>query len=153
MHDRDEHPDTPPPADGLVVRHACVIPAHALRFAFVRSSGPGGQNVNKRATQAQLRVRIDDIPVSPAAARRLRTLAGAKLTDADEILISSDRERSQRRNIEACLDRLRTLVLRALTPPKKRVATKPTRASKERRLKAKSQKSERKANRRDVRDH
>lgn len=152
MTDRPENPEPQSPPDGLHVRAGCVIPEAALRFAFVRSSGPGGQNVNKRATQAQLRVSVSDIPISPAAAGRLRTLAGARRTDADEILISADRQRSQRRNLEDCLERLRVLVLKALSPPKKRVATKPTRASKKRRLEAKSQKSDRKASRRGLKD-
>ncbi len=148
---RDSQPE-PANVDGLTVRAGCVIPAAALRFAFVRSSGPGGQNVNKRATQAQLRVAVQDIPISPAAARRLRDLAGARLTDADEILIAADRQRSQRRNLEDCLERLRVLVLKALSPPKKRVATKPTKGSRERRLSAKAQRSERKSSRRGLRD-
>ncbi|MGD9692664.1 MAG: alternative ribosome rescue aminoacyl-tRNA hydrolase ArfB [Phycisphaerales bacterium] len=139
--------------EGVFVRAGCVIPSSALRFTFVRSSGPGGQNVNKRATQAQLRVFVSEIPISPAAGRRLRALAGSKLTDTDEIVLAADAHRSQRMNMAECVDRLQRLVLKALTPPKPRVKTKPTKASKERRLKAKSQKSERKASRRGLKDH
>ncbi|HYJ41214.1 MAG TPA: alternative ribosome rescue aminoacyl-tRNA hydrolase ArfB, partial [Steroidobacteraceae bacterium] len=117
-----------------------------LEVAFIRSAGPGGQNVNKVASAVQLRFSVarnttlrDDVKA------RLRALAGQRLTDADEILIQARESRSQESNRRDAEERLLDLVRRALVVPKKRHATKPTRASKERRLdgKARSQKNKR----------
>lgn len=115
-----------------------------VRFTFSRSSGPGGQNVNKVATKAELRVRISDLPAAfgPGARARLRTLAGKRLvrgetTDGDEVVIVSESERSQARNKALCLEKLRGLLVSAMAEPKTRRKTKPTRGSKERRLEGK----------------
>lgn len=127
------------------------IGADRLRFTFARSSGPGGQNVNKRSTKALLRVGLEDIPINGAALRRLERLAptvGGVITDEGELLLTGDETRSQRRNRDACLERLRELVVRALTPPKPRKKTRPSKGSVERRLEAKSQRSEVKRRRR-----
>ena len=126
-----------------------VVPGSALRFSYASSSGPGGQNVNRRSTKARLRVWIDDLGLKPAATARLVEQAGALLTSERELIIASDTSRSQRANKEACLDRLRELVARAIVPPKVRKPTRPTRGSKERRLKAKKIQSDRKSRRRD----
>lgn len=129
-----------------------VIDADRLQFRFVASAGPGGQNVNKRATKAELRLLIDDLPISTGARARLANLAGQRATVAGELIIVSDRHRSQRRNREDCLDRLRRLVAHAITPPKPRRPTRPTRASVRRRLDAKRQRSETKQRRRPPQD-
>ena len=130
----------------LLVRPGLEIPDADLEVAFIRSSGPGGQNVNKVASAVQLRFSVarnttlrDDVKA------RLRALAGQRLTDADEILIQARESRSQEHNRRDAEERLLDLVRRALVAPKKRRATKPTRASKERRLdgKARSQKNKR----------
>ncbi|HYJ42161.1 MAG TPA: alternative ribosome rescue aminoacyl-tRNA hydrolase ArfB, partial [Steroidobacteraceae bacterium] len=130
----------------LVVRPGLEIPDSDLEVAFIRSAGPGGQNVNKVASAVQLRFSVarnttlrDDVKA------RLRALAGQRLTDADEILIQARESRSQESNRRDAEERLLDLVRRALVVPKKRHATKPTRASKERRLdgKARSQKNKR----------
>jgi len=130
----------------LVVRPGLEIPDTDLEVAFIRSAGPGGQNVNKVASAVQLRFSVarnttlrDDVKA------RLRALAGQRLTDADEILIQARESRSQESNRRDAEERLLDLVRRALVVPKKRHATKPTRASKERRLdgKARSQKNKR----------
>jgi len=130
----------------LIVRPGLEIPDADLEVAFIRSAGPGGQNVNKVASAVQLRFSVarnttlrDDVKV------RLRALAGQRLTDADEILIQARESRSQEHNRRDAEERLLDLVRRALVAPKKRHATKPTRASKERRLdgKARSQKNKR----------
>jgi len=130
----------------LVVRPGLEIPDTDLEVAFIRSAGPGGQNVNKVASAVQLRFSLarnttlrDDVKA------RLRALAGQRLTDADEILIQARESRSQEHNRRDAEERLLDLVRRALVVPKKRHATKPTRASKERRLdgKARSQKNKR----------
>lgn len=121
------------------------LPAAVVQFRYARSSGPGGQNVNKLNTKATLTVRLDDLAAClPAdAMSRFKRIAKAHLTEAG-LQISSEESRSQRANRQACLERLATLVRSALVRPKKRKPTKPTRASKERRLKQKQTRGERK---------
>ena len=123
----------------LVVRHGLEIPDGDLEVAFIRSAGPGGQNVNKVASAVQLRFALDrNTTLRDDVKARLRALAGQRVTDAGEILITARSHRSQDQNRREAEDRLRDLVLRALVAPKKRHATKPTRASRERRLETKS---------------
>ncbi|MCW5777734.1 MAG: aminoacyl-tRNA hydrolase [Phycisphaeraceae bacterium] len=134
-------------APGIAVR------PEALRFTFVSSSGPGGQNVNKRATRAVLRVRLDDLPLPPGARSRLRRLASRHLArEKGELVIAADEYRSQSRNRAACLDRLADLVERSLHAPKPRRATKPTKGSVERRIAAKKRRGETKRGRGDIGD-
>ncbi|HRQ72799.1 MAG TPA: alternative ribosome rescue aminoacyl-tRNA hydrolase ArfB [Phycisphaerales bacterium] len=129
-------------APGVAVR------PEALRFTFVSSSGPGGQNVNKRATRAVLRVRLDDLPLPPGARSRLRRLASRHLArEKGELVIAADEYRSQSRNRAACLERLADLVERSLHAPKPRRATKPTKGSVERRIAAKKRRGETKRGR------
>jgi len=120
----------------------------ALQFSAVRSSGPGGQNVNKVSTRAELRVNVAEIPLKAGALARLRGFAGSKLTAAGDLLLASDEHRSLRQNRSAVLERLRDLVERALVVPKPRVATKPTKGSQRRRIEAKSRTSQIKSGRR-----
>ena len=123
----------------LVVRPGLEIPDTDLEVAFIRSAGPGGQNVNKVASAVQLRFSLDrNLTLRDDVKARLRVLAGHRLTDAGELLIVARSSRSQEQNRREAEDRLLDLVRRALTAPKKRHATKPTRASKERRLDAKA---------------
>ncbi|HMA13044.1 MAG TPA: alternative ribosome rescue aminoacyl-tRNA hydrolase ArfB [Steroidobacteraceae bacterium] len=110
----------------------------ATQVSFIRSAGPGGQNVNKLATAAQLRFRIADCPgLDAAAAGRLRALAGRRLTDRDEIIIMARNHRTQEGNRRDAWDRLTALIETAMKAPVPRRATKPTRASRERRLSVK----------------
>lgn len=125
-----------------------AVDAGKIRFSFVRSSGPGGQNVNKRATKAQLRVRVEDLGLPFGVARRLRKNAGSLLTQDDELLISCDDTRSQSRNKQGCIDQLREMVNKAMVVPKTRKKTKPTRGSVERRIDAKKRRGEIKRSRR-----
>jgi len=128
----------------LIVRPGIEIPDADLEVAFVRSSGPGGQNVNKVASAVQLRFLLDrNTTLRDDVKARLRQLAGQRLTDAGELLIVARESRSQEHNRRAAEQRLLDLVRRALIAPKKRHATRPTRASKEKRLdtKARSQKT------------
>ncbi|HVO47014.1 MAG TPA: alternative ribosome rescue aminoacyl-tRNA hydrolase ArfB [Steroidobacteraceae bacterium] len=123
----------------LEINPAVVIPDTDLTLSFVRASGPGGQNVNKVASAAQLRFDVAGSAVlSEAAKLRLRALAGRRFTDDGAVLIIARNHRTQEQNRRAAFERLTELVQQALIPPKPRKATKPTRASRERRLEAKS---------------
>jgi ribosome-associated protein len=119
----------------LVVSEHIAIPDEELEWKFIRSSGPGGQNVNKVASAVQLRFLLPQNTSLPAAVRsRLQRLAGQRLVDDGSILLSARTERSQEQNRRAALERLADLVRAALIEPKIRKKTRPTRASKERRI-------------------
>ena len=119
-----------------------------LQFTFVRSGGPGGQAVNKLSTQAQLRLAVEAIRgLSERAVRRLRRLAGQRLTKNDELLLQAQTHRSQLDNKRACLDRLRELIAEAVKEPKVRKKTRPSRAMIEKRLAAKRKQAEKKRDR------
>ena len=122
----------------LTVTPSIVIPDEELEWKFIRSSGPGGQNVNKVSSAVQLRFLLPlNSNLSAAVRNRLRRLAGQKLIDDGSILIQARSERSQERNRQEALGRLGALVQAALIEPKIRKKTKPTRASKERRIESK----------------
>jgi ribosome-associated protein len=114
------------------------IPDADVELAFIRSSGPGGQNVNKVASAVQLRFDVAGTRViSDAVKTRLRRLAGNRITEDGSLIIVARESRSQEQNRRAAFERLQNLIARALVEPKRRVATRPTRASKERRLASK----------------
>lgn len=140
--------DQQPEPDGVQIAGRVVVAKSALRFTFVPSPGPGGQNVNKRATKAQLRVSVAELNLPAGAAKRLEDLAGPSRMAGDELVITSDEHRSQKRNRDACLDRLRELVARALVRPKTRKPTKPSRGAVQRRIDEKKQRGETKRRRR-----
>ena len=118
------------------------IPDESITLRFIRSGGPGGQNVNKVASAVQLRFNPSLCPqLWPNALTRLGRLAGRRLTDAGEIVITAQRFRTQEHNKRDALERLAEMVGQALIEPKVRRATKPSRASKERRLENKQQRS------------
>jgi ribosome-associated protein len=126
-----------------------VAPAGTLRVQFARGGGPGGQNVNKLNTKAELWVHVQSlIGLRPAAKERLRTVAGSRLTLGDEIHMSSEAHRSQEANRQAVFDRLRDMILRAMVEPKVRRKTRPSQASKRRRLEHKRRRGAIKVHRR-----
>ena len=125
------------------------IPASELSLAFARSSGPGGQNVNKVNSKASLTWKfVQSTSLPPAIRQRFLTKFGSKLTNDGEIIVVSQRYRDQPKNIEDCREKLRDMIRSALVGPKTRRATKPTRGSQERRITEKKRRSETKARRR-----
>lgn len=125
------------------------IPESEIALDYARASGPGGQNVNKRDTKAVARWNVGaSSTYTDAEKARIRTFAANRLNAEDELVVSADDERSQTRNRDAAVMRLQDIVRKALTPKKKRKPTRPTRASKERRLEDKRRTSEKKARRR-----
>jgi ribosome-associated protein len=134
------------PGASIELAPGISVPEPAVRFSFARSGGPGGQNVNKVNTKAELWIALGAISgLSEHAMQRLRTLAGKRITRGNELHLSAQTERTQERNREAVLDRLRALIAEALTARKPRRATKPSRASKKRRLESKRRRGQIKA--------
>ena len=146
--------DSPSPsASAIELAPGVSAPASALRFQFARSSGPGGQNVNKVNTKAELWITLAAIDgLTDRAIHRLKTLVGRRLTIAGEIHITADTERTQESNRQAVLERLSDLVKQAIVEPKPRRKTKPSRASKQRRLEGKKHRGQIKSGRRGNQD-
>jgi ribosome-associated protein len=125
-----------------------VIGDDELEWKFIRASGPGGQNVNKVSSAVQLRFLLPQNTSLPVAVRnRLRAIGGQKLNDDGTILISARSERSQEQNRREALDRLTQLIQTAMVEPKLRKKTRPTKASKERRIDSKKRRSTTKSGR------
>ena len=117
-----------------------TLPDQDFTWSFVRASGPGGQNVNKVATAARLRFDLAGTEsLEPAVKARLRSLAGRRVTEDGALLIVARTQRTQEGNRREALERLTDLIRRALVAPTARKATRPTRASRERRLEGKTQ--------------
>ena len=126
----------------LAISPEISIPDQEFEWKFIRSSGPGGQNVNKVSSAVQLRFLLPLNTSLPVSVRnRLRRLAGQKLIDDGSILVSARSERSQEQNRRAALERLAELIRAALVEPKIRKKTRPTRASKERRIESKKRRA------------
>ena len=137
----------------LRVAKGIAIPEHEIEETASRSRGPGGQHVNKTETRVTLRWDAARTrALSPDARARMLHALGARLTRGGELIVRSDRERSRARNRALARERLAELVRAALERPAPRVDTRPTRASKERRLRAKRGHGERKRRRAAVRD-
>jgi len=131
----------------LRVSHALAIDEDDLDIAFVRASGPGGQNVNKLATAAQLRFNTNKIALPEDARARLTRLSGHRMTKDGVIVIHAQRFRTQERNRADAIDRLLELLRESLVRPTPRRPTKPTLGSKQRRLEGKKRRGDIKARR------
>jgi ribosome-associated protein len=128
---------------------ASRLPHRELRFDFARSSGPGGQNVNKVESKAVLRWDVGASHALPAALlARFRTRFARRISAAGVLVLSSQRHRTRERNVADCLAKLEAMLAEVATPPKKRKPTRPGRAARERRLAEKRATSRRKAERR-----
>ena len=123
------------------------IPESAITEKFLAGTGPGGQNVNKVATACQLRVDVFALGLAPDAYRRLKTLAGSKMTSAGELVILARSFRTQEANRADARARLNELVDAALVRPEKRIKTRPSKAAKARRVDTKKARSSVKAGR------
>lgn len=136
------------PENAIVLTGRAWVRPEDLVITFSRASGPGGQHVNKVSTRATLRIAVDAVEgLSTHARDRLRDLAGGRLNQDDTIMLHADSSRSQRRNREEVLERLRDLVRKAAIRPKVRRTRKPSRAMIERRLNQKKQRADRKRDR------
>ena len=133
----------------LVINNDIQIPAAELQITFARSAGPGGQNVNKVSSKAVLRWNITQSGALPqqVKARFIKRFA-TRINQAGEVVLASDQHRQQLRNISACYEKLRHLILAVLVAPRTRLKTRPSRNSVEKRLQNKRQKSKRKQMRR-----
>jgi ribosome-associated protein len=132
----------------LRITRDLTIHENDLDISFVRASGPGGQNVNKLSTAAQLRFDTRRITLPADAQARLTRLAGQRMTNEGVIVIHAQRFRTQERNRMDAVERLTELLREAATRPLPRRPTKPTKASKQRRLEGKKRRGEVKARRR-----
>jgi ribosome-associated protein len=135
-------------ADPLRINHRIAIPASELNFTFVRSSGPGGQNVNKVNSKAQLRWSVTGSAALPEDVRtRVLAKYRRRINDRGELILTSQRYRDQGRNMGDCLTKLREMIAVVAVPPKRRKKTTPSRGAKESRLRDKREKAEKKRRR------
>lgn len=131
----------------IKITHSLFILLNEIKITFIGSPGPGGQNVNKLSTGVQLRFNIPASSLSEEIKTRLLTKLHSKLTMNGELIIKASRHRTQNRNKEDAIQRLQTIIKQAVILPKQRKKTKPTVASKKRRLDKKSLHSKLKASR------
>ena len=127
----------------LTITPSISLDERELTFAFVRASGPGGQNVNKVATAAQLRFDVRNSPSLPEEVKaRLLKLAGKRMTQEGILVIEAKRYRTQEQNREDALQRFSALIQKALEKPKSRRATRPGAAARARRIESKKRRAE-----------
>ena len=122
----------------IEISEGVVIEEDVVSVEFIRSSGPGGQNVNKVSSTVQLRFHLAGCQtLSPEVKRRVRIIGGRRVTKEGDLIIQAGRYRTQEQNRKDAWARLKALLLKAIKKPKKRISTRPSMAAKEKRLKAK----------------
>ena len=135
-------------APPLIVNARIQIPRDELKMTFVRSSGPGGQNVNKVNTKVLMRWDVTTTTrLTPGVRQRFLAQFARRIAADGCVSISSQRFRVQSRNVDDCLEKLRLMILAVLEPPKRRKATRPTQSAREERLKQKREVSQKKQGR------
>lgn len=123
------------------------IPSECLKFKFINASGPGGQHVNKASTAVELSVDLDNLPFTAGLLNRMKAKHRRKINKSGYLIIQVDNFRSQLQNRKQATERLISMLNEVKTPPKKRIATKPTRSSKTKRLDNKKRRGVKKAHR------
>jgi len=138
----------------IYINSALSLQNNEVTYDFIRASGPGGQNVNKVSTAVQLRFNVKNSPsINEAVKNRLIKIAGKRVSSEGILIIDARRHRSQSKNREDALNRLRELIIKSLSVPKPRRKTKPTLASKEKRLRDKKARSKIKQSRKPPEDY
>ncbi|MEN0020558.1 MAG: alternative ribosome rescue aminoacyl-tRNA hydrolase ArfB [Planctomycetota bacterium] len=152
-----DYPDLQQDAEGSVsaattsLPRGLTVPATSLSFTYAASTGPGGQNVNKRATKAVLRVELRELGLRRDHLARLRAAAARWLSaDRATLVLHADEHRSRERNRRECLERLAEAIVSTAEAPKPRRATKPSRRARQRRLESKQRRSDLKQRRRRI---
>jgi ribosome-associated protein len=127
----------------LVISRTLAIPLAEFDVEYVRSGGPGGQNVNKVSSKARVRWPVVATPSLPDGVKeRFLNRYKSRLTNEGELIVTGQRYRDQKKNYDDCLERLREMIRAILVPPRPRKATKPTKGAQKRRVEAKRQRSE-----------
>ncbi|MBQ9873115.1 MAG: aminoacyl-tRNA hydrolase [Thermoguttaceae bacterium] len=144
---KENAPSTPKSATSLVVPGVIAIPMEAIEISYARSSGPGGQNVNKVSSKARLRWNLVESGLPEETIERFKTLFPSWVAESGDVVIASQISRDAPKNRAACLEKLRLALIKAAFKPKKRIPTKPTRGSILRRLDAKKRLSNKKKER------